>query len=38
MTWWLVIGAVVIAALGYGYWDHTKQSRHLARLFAVVAA
>jgi hypothetical protein len=38
MTWWLVIGAVVIAALAYGYWDHTKQSRHLARLFAVLAA
>ncbi len=38
MTWWLVIGAVVVAALMYGYWDHGKQSRHLAKLFAVLAA
>lgn len=37
MTWWLIIGAVVAAALGYGYWDHTKESRHLARLFARLA-
>jgi hypothetical protein len=38
MIWWLVIVAVVAAALTYGYWDHTKQSRHLAKLFAVLAA
>jgi hypothetical protein len=38
MVWWLVIAAVIAAALAYGYWDHTKQSRHLARLFAVLAA
>jgi hypothetical protein len=38
MIWWLVIAAVVAAALTYGYWDHTKQSRHLAKLFAVLAA
>ncbi|MHA1152998.1 MAG: hypothetical protein ACTSQ7_10105 [Alphaproteobacteria bacterium] len=38
MTWWLVIAAVVVAALAYGYWDHTKQSRHLAKLFAALAA
>jgi hypothetical protein len=38
MVWWLVIAAVVAAALAYGYRDHTKQSRHLARLFAVLAA
>jgi hypothetical protein len=38
MVWWLVIGAVIAAALAYGYWDHTKQSRHLSSLFAVLAA
>ena len=38
MTWWLVIAAVIVAALMYGYWDHGKQSRHLAKLFAVLAA
>jgi len=38
MTWGLVIAAVIVAALGYGYWDHTKQSRHLANLFAALAA
>jgi hypothetical protein len=38
MVWWLVIAAVIAAALAYGYWDHTKQSRRLARLFAILAA
>ncbi len=38
MTWWLIIGAVIAAALAYGYWDHGKQSRHLAELFAALAA
>ncbi len=38
MTWGLVIAAVIVAALAYGYWDHTKQSRHLAKLFAALAA
>gem|GEM_PF-3577799 len=38
MTWGLVIAAVIVAALAYGYWDHTKQSRHLAKLFVALAA
>lgn len=38
MTWGLIIAAVIVAALAYGYWDHTKQSRHLAKLFAALAA
>ena len=38
MTWGLVIGAVIVAALVYGYWEHGKDSRHLAKLFAVLAA
>jgi len=38
VTWWLVIAAVIVAALAYGYWDHTKQSRQLAKLFGVLAA
>ena len=38
MFWWLIIAAVVIAALAYGYWEHTKQSRHLAKLFPRLAA
>ena len=29
--------AVIAAALAYGYWEHTKESRHLSRLFAVLA-
>ena len=38
MTWGLAIAAVIAAALVYGYWDHTKQSRHLAKLFAEIAS
>lgn len=38
MFWWLIIAAAVIAALAYGYWEHTKQSRHLAKLLARLAA
>jgi len=37
MTWGLIIAAVIVAALMYGYWDHGKQSRHLAKLFAALA-
>jgi len=36
MIWGLIIAAVIVAALGYGYWDHSKQSRHLAGLFAAL--
>ena len=38
MYWSLVITAIIAAALAYGYWDHTYQSRHLTRLFARLAA
>ena len=38
MSWWLVIAAFIAAALAYGYWDHTRQSRRLAKLFADLAA
>ncbi len=38
MSWWLVIAALIAAALAYGYWDHTQQSRRLAKLFADLAA
>ena len=38
MVWELIIGAVIAAALVYGYRVHTRDSRHLAKLFAVLAA
>jgi hypothetical protein len=38
MTWGLIIGAVIVAALVSGYRVHTRDSRHLAGLFAVLAA
>jgi hypothetical protein len=38
MSWWLVIAAFIAAALAYGYWDHTRQSRRLAKLFADLVA
>jgi hypothetical protein len=38
MYWWLAIALIITAALAYGYWDHTGQSRQLARLFANLAA
>jgi hypothetical protein len=38
MSWWLVIAALIAAALVYGYWDHSRQSRRLAKLFADLAA
>lgn len=37
MSWWIAITAFIAAALAYGYWDHTKQSRHLTQLFARLA-
>ena len=37
MSWWIVITAFIAAALAYGYWDHTKDSRHLTKLFARLA-
>ncbi len=37
MDWWLIVTAVVAAALAYAYWDHTNQSRHLGKLFALLA-
>ena len=38
MYWWFLVTAFIAAALAYGYWDHTNQSRHLTRLFARLAA
>ncbi len=38
MDWWLIIGGVIAAALAFAYWDHTRQSRRLAGIFAVLAA
>ncbi|MDH3596026.1 MAG: hypothetical protein OEM93_14385 [Rhodospirillales bacterium] len=38
MDWWLIIVGVIAAALAYGYWDHTRQSRRLTGIFAVLAA
>ena len=38
MSWWLVIAALIAAALAYGYWDHSQRSRRLAKLFADLAA
>ncbi len=37
MFWWLAITAIIAAALAYGYWDHTSQSRHLTKLFSLFA-
>lgn len=37
MLWWMIIIAVIAAALAYGFWDHLRQSRRLAGLFASLA-
>ncbi len=37
MTWGLIIAAVIVAALGFAYREHGKDSRHLAKLFAALA-
>jgi hypothetical protein len=37
MHWGVAIAVIVAAALAYGYWDHTHQSRHLTRLFSRLA-
>ncbi len=37
MFWWVIITAFIAAALAYGYWGHTGQSRHLSKLFALLA-
>ena len=38
MEWWLIIGGLIAAALAFGYRDHTRQSRRLAGILAVLAA
>jgi len=38
MTWGLIIGVAIAAALVYGYRVHTRDSRHLVGLFADLAA
>ena len=37
MFWWLAITSFIAAALAYGYWDHTSQSRYLTKLFSDLA-
>ena len=37
MDWWLIILALIAAALTYAYWEHTKQSRYLTKFFAILA-
>lgn len=37
MVWWFAITLIIAAALAYGYWDHTSQSRHLAGLYSGLA-
>ncbi|MDH3739174.1 MAG: hypothetical protein OER92_08260 [Alphaproteobacteria bacterium] len=37
MIWWIVIPAVIAAALAFAYWEHRKQSRRLVNLFAPLA-
>lgn len=37
MIWWIIIPAVVVAALAYAYWEHRKQSERLIALFTPVA-
>ena len=37
MIWWIVIPAVIAAALAYAYWEHRKQSRRLVDLFIPLA-
>lgn len=37
MIWWIVIPAVIAAALAYAYSDHRKQSRRLAEFFTPLA-
>ena len=38
MDWWIIITLIIAGALAYGYWDHTRQRRHLGKLFALLAA
>ncbi len=38
MEWWLIIGGLIAAALAFGYWEHTRQSRRLGGILAVMAA
>lgn len=38
MIWWIVIPAVIAAALAYAYWEHRKQSHRLAGLFTPLAS
>ncbi len=38
MIWWILIPAVIVAALTYAYWEHRTHSRRLAGLFATLAS
>ena len=37
MYWWLGITAIVAGALGYGYWEHTRESRRLTAIFTCLS-
>ncbi len=37
MEWWLIIAGLIAAALAFGYWDHTRQSRCLGGILAALA-
>ena len=37
MDWWLIILALIAAALAYAYWEHTGQSRNLTKIFTLLA-
>lgn len=37
MNWWLAITIFIAAALAYSYRVHTRERRHLARLFSLLA-
>jgi hypothetical protein len=37
MDWWLIILALIAAALAYAYWGHISQSRYLTKIFTLLA-
>ncbi len=37
MPWWLILIIAISVVLAYAAWDHRKESRHLAEIFAPLA-
>ncbi len=37
MPWWLILIIAIAMVLAYAAWDHRKESRHLAEIFAPLA-